>query len=126
MIVIVTFLLGSVEYVASTLAITLTFYQGNGIGNIIIISTVMCFRLSSMAGDKLTKGNPAIADLGDPNRPMKIAEKYGELYDNEWTEVMDYSDDDMRVLFPAVEHPPFDEILVYHLHRLLMVCLCFE
>jgi hypothetical protein len=33
-----------------------------------------------MAGDKLTKGNPAIADLGDPNRPMKIAEKYGELY----------------------------------------------
>ena len=126
MIVIVTFLLGSVEYVASTLAITLTFYQGNGIGNIIIISTVMCFRLSSMAGDKLTKGNPAITDLRDPKCPMKIAEKYGELYDNEWTDAMDYSDDDMRVLFPAVEHPPFDEILVYHIHRLLMVCLCFD
>jgi len=75
-----------------------------------------------MAGDKLTKGNPAIADLGDPNRPMKIAEKYGELYDNEWTDAMDYLDDDMGVLFPAVDHPPFDEILVYHLHRLLMVC----
>ena len=86
----------------------------------------MCFRLSSMAGDKLTKGNPAITELGDPNRPMKIAEKYGELYDNEWIEVMDYSDDDMRVLFPADEHPPFDEILVYHIHRLLMVCLCFD
>jgi hypothetical protein len=67
-------------------------------------ATVMCFRLSSMAGDKLTKGNPAITDLGDPNRPMKIAEKYGELYDNEWTDAMDYSDDDMRVLFPAVDH----------------------
>jgi hypothetical protein len=86
----------------------------------------MCFRLSSIAGDKLMKGNPAIADLGDPNRPMKIAEKYGELYDNEWTEAMDYTDDAMRKLFPAVDHPPFDEILVYHLHRLLMVCLCFE
>ena len=79
-----------------------------------------------MAGDKLTKGNPAITDLENPDRPMKIAEKYGELYDNEWTDVMDYSHDDMRVLFPAVENPPFDEILVYHLHRLLMVCLCFE
>jgi hypothetical protein len=39
---------------------------------------------------------------------------------------MDYLDDAMGVLFPAVDHPPFDEILVYHLHRLLMVCLCFE
>jgi len=79
-----------------------------------------------MAGDKLTKGNPAITDLGDPNRPMKISEKYGELYDNEWTDAMDYPGDDIRVLFSAVDHPPFDEILVYHLHRLLMVYLCFD
>ena len=79
-----------------------------------------------MAGDKLTKGNPAITDLGDPNRPMKIADKYGELYDNEWTDAMDYSDDAMRKLFPAADHQLFDEILVYHLHRLLMVCLCCD
>lgn len=76
-----------------------------------------------MAGDKLTKGNPAITDLGDPNRPMKIAEKYGGLYDNEWTDAMESSDDAMRTLFPAVDHQQFDEILVYHLHRLVMVCL---
>ena len=75
-----------------------------------------------MAEDKLTKGNPAITDLGDPNRPMKIAEKYSELYDNEWTDAMDYLYDAMGVLFPAVDHPLFDEILVYHLHRSLMVC----
>ena len=86
----------------------------------------MCFRLSSMAGDKLTKWNPAIFDLGDPSRPMKIAEKYGELYDNEWTDAMYYLDDDMGVLFPAVDHQLFDEILVYHLHRLVMVCWCFD
>jgi hypothetical protein len=79
-----------------------------------------------MAGDKLTKGNPAITDLGDPNRPMKIAEKYGELYDNEWTDAMGYTYDAMRKLFPSVDHPSFDEILVYHLHRLVMVCLCFD
>ena len=52
-----------------------------------------------MAGDKLTKGNPAITDLGDPYRPIKIAEKYGELYDNEWTDATEYSHDHMRVLF---------------------------
>ena len=78
-----------------------------------------------MAGDKLTKGNPAITDLGDPNRPMKISEKYGGLYDNEWTDAMGYSDDAMRKRFPEVDNPPFDEILVFHLHRLVMVCLCF-
>jgi hypothetical protein len=79
-----------------------------------------------MAGDKLTKGNPVITELGDPNRPMKIAEKYGGLFDDEWTDAMDYSDDDMRTLFPAFANQPFDEILIYHLHRLVMVCLGFD
>ena len=46
--------------------------------------------LNSIAGDNLTKDTPAITDLGDPNRPMKISEKYGELYDNEWTDAVDY------------------------------------
>ena len=55
-------------------------------------------RLSSLDGDKLTKGNPAITDLGDPNRPMKLAEKYGELYDNEWTDALD-STEEMKALY---------------------------
>ncbi|XP_033744190.1 uncharacterized protein LOC117330080 [Pecten maximus] len=46
-------------------------------------------RLSKMAGDKLTHNNPGIADLSDPNRPQKLAEKYGELYDNEWTDAIE-------------------------------------
>ncbi|XP_021356604.1 uncharacterized protein LOC110452421 isoform X2 [Mizuhopecten yessoensis] len=46
-------------------------------------------RMSKMAGDKLTHNNPAITDLSDPNRPQKLAEKYGELYDNEWTDAID-------------------------------------
>lgn len=41
--------------------------------------------LSKMAADKLLFNNPAIADLNDQNRPTKLAEMYGELYDNEWT-----------------------------------------
>lgn len=63
----------------------------------------ICFRLSKLAGNKMTEGNPNIANLGDPNRPTKIAEVYSEIYDNEWTDTLDcclkklgkeYSEDD--------------------------------
>nr|XP_022320924.1 uncharacterized protein LOC111123106 [Crassostrea virginica] len=43
-------------------------------------------RLSAVAGDKLRYNNPGIADLSDEYRPNKLAEKFSELYDNEWTE----------------------------------------
>ncbi|KAL4230741.1 hypothetical protein ACF0H5_011116 [Mactra antiquata] len=43
-------------------------------------------RLSKMMGDQITENNPDIADLSDLNRPTKLAEKYSELYDNEWTD----------------------------------------
>ncbi|KAL5011705.1 hypothetical protein ScPMuIL_010256 [Solemya velum] len=42
-------------------------------------------RFSALAKDKLTRGNTAVADLSDVNRPTKLAEKFSELYDNEWT-----------------------------------------
>ncbi|MDP0588199.1 MAG: hypothetical protein QS748_02950 [Candidatus Endonucleobacter bathymodioli] len=44
--------------------------------------------LSKISGRKMAEGNPAITDLSDKNRPMKIAERYSELYDNEWTDFM--------------------------------------
>jgi hypothetical protein len=40
-------------------------------------------RLSAIAGD------PDIMELSDPNRPMKIAEKFTEMYDNDWADSMD-------------------------------------
>ncbi|KAL4230975.1 hypothetical protein ACF0H5_011348 [Mactra antiquata] len=43
-------------------------------------------RLSKIIGDKITDNNPDIANLSDENRPTKIAEKYSELYDNDWTD----------------------------------------
>lgn len=55
-----------------------------------IVAIHICFkRLSKLAGSRLTENNPSITNLGDPNRPMKIAEMYSELYDNEWTDMMD-------------------------------------
>ena len=42
-----------------------------------------------MAGSKLTEGNPAIADLSDPNRPISLGEKFSELYDNQWTDALE-------------------------------------
>ena len=78
-------------------------------------------RLSSLAGDKLTQGNPAITDLGDPNRPMKLAEKYGELYDNEWTDALD-STVEMKALYPDMKAAEIEEVIIRHLYQLVMCC----
>ncbi|CAG2188728.1 unnamed protein product [Mytilus edulis] len=78
-------------------------------------------RLSSVAGEKLTKGNPSITDLGDPNRPMKIGEKYGELYDNEWTDAMEHIIE-VKKSYPDMKESEIEEIIIRHLHRLLKCC----
>ncbi|XP_052792335.1 uncharacterized protein LOC128226486 [Mya arenaria] len=49
----------------------------------------LLLRLSRLAGQRLTDGNPNIADLSDHNRPTKLGEMYSELYDNEWTDAFD-------------------------------------
>ncbi|OWF51198.1 uncharacterized protein LOC110449488 [Mizuhopecten yessoensis] len=49
----------------------------------------MLSRLSKELGTKLSDNNPTIADLSDPNRAMKLGEKYSELYDNDWTDALD-------------------------------------
>lgn len=46
-------------------------------------------RLSKEMSSKLNDKNPNITDLSDSNRPTKIAEKYNELYDNEWTDALE-------------------------------------
>jgi hypothetical protein len=42
-----------------------------------------------VAGSKLTTNNPAITDLSDENRPIKLAEKFSQLYDDEWTDSLE-------------------------------------
>lgn len=76
-------------------------------------------RLSSVASEKLTAGNPAITDLGDPNRPMKIGEMYGELYDNEWTDAMDVTVQ-AKEYYPGMGSSEVEEIVIRHLYRVLM------
>lgn len=46
----------------------------------------MNYRLSAMMGAKLRDNNPAITDLNDPNRPIKIGEQFSGVYENEWTD----------------------------------------
>lgn len=46
-------------------------------------------RLSEIAGAKVTEGNPSITDLSDPNRPIKLAERFGEIYDGPWTDLLE-------------------------------------
>ena len=87
-----------------------------------ILFTKLCCRLNSLAGDKQTKGTPAITDLGDPNRPMKLAEKYVELYDNEWTDAID-STVEMNALYPDMKAAEIEEVIIRHLYQLVMVSL---
>lgn len=61
-----------------------------------IVSLFLCYatqflicRLSKIASDKLTDGNPNFANLSDKNRPTKIGEKFGQMYDDEWSEAFD-------------------------------------
>lgn len=49
-------------------------------------------RLSKLMGDKLSNKNPDIADLSDKNRPTKIAERFNELYDNQWTDAYEMAE----------------------------------
>ena len=40
-------------------------------------------------GQRLTDNNPNITDLSDKNRPTKLADRYSELYDNEWADAFE-------------------------------------
>lgn len=46
-------------------------------------------RLSKIAGIKLTSDNPDIDDFNDDNRPSKLAEKFGQVYDDPWTDAIE-------------------------------------
>lgn len=50
-------------------------------------------RLSAIMSSRLRDGNPNVVDLNDPNRPVKIAEQFSELYDNQWTEAFEVIND---------------------------------
>lgn len=47
-----------------------------------------------MASDRLTDNNPNIANLGDKNRPTNLADKFSELYSNEWTNALESLEND--------------------------------
>ena len=57
---------------------------------VIGLMLIYYFRLSQIAGNKLKHNNADIADLSDRNRPTCLAEKFSELYDNEWTDAYDH------------------------------------
>lgn len=47
------------------------------------------YSLSEVAGSKLTMNNPAITDLSDRYRPMKLSEMFNEMYDDDWTDAVE-------------------------------------
>ncbi|KAL5011700.1 hypothetical protein ScPMuIL_010251 [Solemya velum] len=71
-------------------------------------------RFSAVAMDKLTRGNPAIADLSDVNRPTKLAEQFGELYDNDWTNAFEEIQNGYSTDAKSSQNskPPEDKIII--------------
>ena len=53
---------------------------------------------------------------------MKIAEKYGELYDNEWTDAIDCTVE-VKALYPEMKMAEIEEVIIRHLYQLVMVSL---
>ncbi|KAH3843313.1 uncharacterized protein LOC127876895 [Dreissena polymorpha] len=47
-------------------------------------------RFSKLAGHKLTDQNPDLSDPSDPNRAMKLSDKFGALYDDAWTDAFEH------------------------------------
>lgn len=45
--------------------------------------------LSRAMGQRLCDNNPALADLNNPNRPQKLAEKLKFVYEREWTDLFE-------------------------------------
>lgn len=74
-------------------------------------------RLSKIAGSKLTSNNPDIADLNDDNRPTKLAEKFGQVYDDPWTDAIEE--------LTKVEKRLDDRAAIGFLLRIVMVLLTF-
>ena len=58
-------------------------------------SILLYLRISKVASEKLTDGNPAITDLNDPFRPQKLMEMFSILYDNNWTEAYEQLEKEM-------------------------------
>jgi len=53
---------------------------------------------------------------------MKIAERFGELYDNEWTDVIDRTDE-VKALYPDMKMAEIEVVIIRHLYQLVMVRL---
>ena len=61
--------------------------------------------------------NPMITDLGDINRPTKLAEQFSVLYDNEWTDAFD------SVARMAGQTQNIEKNIIIYLADVLRVCL---
>jgi hypothetical protein len=52
--------------------------------------------LSKVAGEKLMEDNPFVTDLGDPNRPQKLAEKFLTWNPGSAPELLAFNDNKYR------------------------------
>lgn len=68
----------------------------------------------------MSDNNPDIADLSDNYRPTKIAERYQELYDNQWTDAFETV---VKHYIQIGETNP-EQHAIERLRKILLVSLC--
>ena len=51
---------------------------------------------------------------------MKIAKRYCELYDNEWTDAIDCTAE-VKALYPDMKMAEIEIVIIRHLYQLVMV-----
>ena len=107
-------------YLVRTMLFGITVIETLTWWKLILFAKLFC-RLSNITGDT---GNQAIPALCDPNRPMKIAERFGELYDNEWTDVIDRTDE-VKALYPDMKTAEIEVVIIRHLYQLVTVNLLY-
>lgn len=69
------------------------------------------YRVNELSGEKQTDTNSKVADPSDKNIPTNLAERFSELYDNEWTKALedlrktkeDHEDGNIKLLADILE-----------------------
>ena len=91
-----------------------------------ITDFIFYYRLRKYTSAQLLHSNPKLDDLSDINRPTKLAERFSDIYDNEWTDAFDVLTYEMDFQNERATHLLLDLLMVNALFNSNGKTSCFE
>jgi len=82
---------------------------------------LVLYRFSKVAGEKLMDNNADIADLSDPNRAMKLGDRFGQVYDDTWTDSFEILTDKLKMSKQSAIMFLLDLLQVTHVYYYLFL-----